>query len=74
MAVMGWLSRSRISDGGCPSRVGGSPRRPAQEIRTHFTAYFAPLSAKTRPIRLAIRAKPPDSAAISRKRGTKTPI
>jgi hypothetical protein len=42
--------------------------------RAHFSAFFAPFSAKTRPLRLVIPVKSPDFAALSRKHGVKTPI
>jgi hypothetical protein len=42
--------------------------------RAHFFAFFAPLPAKTHPLRLVIPVKLPDPAALSRKRGRKTPI
>jgi hypothetical protein len=39
-----------------------------------FFAFFAPFSTKLRPLRLTIPVKPPNPAAISRKRGQKTPV
>jgi hypothetical protein len=49
--------------------VGDSPRRLVPTVRSHFFAFFTPLPTKTSPRLLAIPLKPPNPAAISRKRG-----